>query len=100
MISNAKKMNLVLGVFLYRRLYRYCSWLLSCSYCSSSKSIEFNLYNPSIYIFKVHVHDLTDESNIDIQTEIDKMLCGIARIWVHPDHRRARIATKLLDCVR
>ncbi|CAF4922612.1 unnamed protein product, partial [Rotaria magnacalcarata] len=28
------------------------------------------------------------------------MVCGIARIWVHPDHRRARIATKLLDCVR
>jgi len=28
------------------------------------------------------------------------MLCGIARIWIHPDHRRRRIGTKLLDCIR
>lgn len=49
---------------------------------------------------KVHVLDLNNESNIDMQTEMDKMLCGIARIWVHPDHRRTRIATKLLDCIR
>jgi len=46
------------------------------------------------------VLDLNDEANIDTKTEMDKMLCGIARVWVHPDHRRARIATKLLDCVR
>ncbi|CAF1170496.1 unnamed protein product [Adineta ricciae] len=51
-------------------------------------------------VHRVHVLDLTDESNIDTETEMNKMLCGIARIWVHPDHRRARIATKLLDCVR
>lgn len=50
--------------------------------------------------FKVHVLDLTNELTINPQTDIDKMLCGIARIWVHPDHRRTRIATKLLDCVR
>ncbi|CAF1184035.1 unnamed protein product [Adineta steineri] len=51
-------------------------------------------------VHRVHVLDLTDEANIDTQTEMDKMMCGIARIWVHPDHRRARIATKLLDCIR
>jgi len=51
-------------------------------------------------VHRVHVLDLNNESNIDTQTEMDKMLCGIARIWVHPDHRRARIATKMLDCVR
>jgi hypothetical protein len=49
---------------------------------------------------KVHVLDFNDESNVNTETEIEKMLCGIARIWVHPNHRRARIATKLLDCVR
>jgi len=43
--------------------------------------------------------DLNDGSNINKQTEMNKMLCGISRIWVHPDHRRTRIATKLLDCV-
>ncbi|CAF4576041.1 unnamed protein product [Rotaria socialis] len=51
-------------------------------------------------VHRVHVLDFNDESNIDTKTEMDKMVCGIARIWVHPDHRRARIATKLLDCVR
>jgi hypothetical protein len=30
-----------IGIFLYRRLYGYCPWLLSCSYCSSSKLYFF-----------------------------------------------------------
>jgi len=43
---------------------------------------------------------MNNQSNIDTENYLDKMVCGIARIWVHPDHRRSRIATKLLDCVR
>jgi len=51
-------------------------------------------------VHRVHVLDSEDESNMITETEMDKMLCGIARIWVHPDYRRTRIATKILDCVR
>ena len=86
------------GLFLHRRFNGYCSWLLSSSYCSSRELLFICCFLECL--FKVHVLDLNDEANIDTQTEMDKMLCGVARIWVHPDHRRGRIATKLLDCVR
>lgn len=59
----------------------------------------FFLRNSFVFI-QVHSLDLSKTTEIDDRQELNKMLCGIARMWVHPDHRRARIATKLLDCVR
>ena len=33
-------------------------------------------------------------------THPERARVGISRIWVHASHRRKKIATQLLDCVR
>ncbi|CAF0905954.1 unnamed protein product [Didymodactylos carnosus] len=50
-------------------------------------------------IHRAHIVD-ADCDHLNTQNEIQKMFCGIARIWVHKDHRRSRVATKLLNCAR
>ena len=82
--------DIVLGYCLAHIVHRVTKNLFS--FLFSSRSF--------VRLRQVHVLDLTNETEIDNVNEVNKMLCGIARIWVHPDRRRARIATKLLDCVR
>jgi len=78
-----------------------CLWSETKAYFYIEDSTDIVLgYCLAHIVHRVHSLDLTKTTEIDDRKELNKMLCGIARIWVHPDHRRARIATKLLDCVR
>ncbi|GBC09770.1 hypothetical protein RclHR1_00910020 [Rhizophagus clarus] len=63
-------------------------------------SLSENAQDESRKVSKLQIGNDNDGSGIFCSTKPLRAACGISRLWVKRDHRRKKIATKLLDNVR